>query len=158
MSAVFKWLTRGHTCHCCSLTNNCLPVYQTQVSRAGTSNYTPQMLWDVITCPCPWYLRLAPSPQLHHLHLTKTTFAIKASTVYLTLTILLITDLLLPNPNHDRCEWSTSTLIIMITEQMTKSYVIAVVLIIIVIALWLTSVCGHCQTKRHGSCVKLCVC
>ena len=29
---------------------------QKQVSRAGTSNYTLQYLWDVITCPCPWYL------------------------------------------------------------------------------------------------------
>ena len=24
--------------------------------RAGTSNYIPQYLWDVITCPCLWYL------------------------------------------------------------------------------------------------------
>ena len=32
---------------------------QKQVSRAGTSNYIPQYLWDVITCPCPWYLLLA---------------------------------------------------------------------------------------------------
>ena len=31
---------------------------QKQVSRTGTSNYTPQILWDVITCPCPWYLLL----------------------------------------------------------------------------------------------------
>ena len=23
-----------------------------------TSNYIPQILWDVITCPCPWYLIL----------------------------------------------------------------------------------------------------
>ena len=29
------------------------PVYQKRVSGAGTSNYTPQYLWDVITCPCP---------------------------------------------------------------------------------------------------------
>ena len=27
---------------------------QKQVSRAGTSNYIPQKLWDVITCPCAW--------------------------------------------------------------------------------------------------------
>ena len=33
-------------------------VCQRQVSRAGTSNYIPQILWDVITCPCPWYLLL----------------------------------------------------------------------------------------------------
>ena len=26
---------------------------QNQISRAGTSNYIPQILWDVITCPCP---------------------------------------------------------------------------------------------------------
>ena len=35
-------------------------VRQKQVSRAATSNYIPQCLWDVITCPCPWYLLLAP--------------------------------------------------------------------------------------------------
>ena len=32
---------------------------QGQVSRAVTSNYSPQDLWDVITCACPWYLLLA---------------------------------------------------------------------------------------------------
>ena len=31
------------------------PVCQKQVSRAGTSNYILQILWYVITCPCPWY-------------------------------------------------------------------------------------------------------
>ena len=31
-------------------------VYQKQVWRAGTSNYIPQYLWDVITCPWPSYL------------------------------------------------------------------------------------------------------
>ena len=34
-------------------------LYQKQVSRAGTSNYIPQILWDVFTCPCPWCLLLA---------------------------------------------------------------------------------------------------
>ena len=34
-------------------------VRHKQVSRVGKSNYIPQILWDVITCPCPWYLRLA---------------------------------------------------------------------------------------------------
>ena len=33
-------------------------VWQKQVSRAGTSNYTQQILWGVITCPCPCYLHL----------------------------------------------------------------------------------------------------
>ena len=33
-------------------------VCRKQISRAGTSNYIPQILWDVITCPCPWYLIL----------------------------------------------------------------------------------------------------
>ena len=31
---------------------------QKQVSRAVTSNYIPQFLWDVITCHCPWHLLL----------------------------------------------------------------------------------------------------
>ena len=34
-------------------------VCQKQISMTGTSNYIPQILWDVITCPCPWYLLLA---------------------------------------------------------------------------------------------------
>ena len=29
-------------------------VCQKKVSRAGTSIYIPQYMWDVITCPCPW--------------------------------------------------------------------------------------------------------
>ena len=33
-------------------------VCQKKVSRAWTSNYIPQYLWDVITSPCPWYLLL----------------------------------------------------------------------------------------------------
>ena len=32
---------------------------QKQVSWAGKSNYIPQILWDVIICPCPWHLLLA---------------------------------------------------------------------------------------------------
>ena len=35
-----------------------LDACQKHASRAGTSNYIPQILWDVITCPCPWYLLL----------------------------------------------------------------------------------------------------
>ena len=34
-------------------------VRQKQVSRAGISNYTPQIKWDLITFPCPWTLLLA---------------------------------------------------------------------------------------------------
>ena len=42
-------------------------VCQKQVSRAGTSNYIPQILWDVITCPCLWYLLLTHrSTYLYH--------------------------------------------------------------------------------------------
>ena len=29
---------------------------QEQVSSAKKYNYIPQILWDAITCPCPWYL------------------------------------------------------------------------------------------------------
>ena len=28
-------------------------------TKAGSKNYIPLYLWDVITCPCPWYLPLA---------------------------------------------------------------------------------------------------
>ena len=34
----------------------CGVLCQKQVSRAGSSNYIPQHLWDVITCCCPWYI------------------------------------------------------------------------------------------------------
>ena len=40
------WPTNEHVC-------------QKQLSRAGASNYIPQILWDVITCPCLRYLHLA---------------------------------------------------------------------------------------------------
>ena len=33
-------------------------LWQNQVSRTGTIDYILQYLWDVITCPCPWYLLL----------------------------------------------------------------------------------------------------
>ena len=49
-----KWL--GVLLVACSIWG---PVCQKQVSRAGSSNYIPQILWDVITCPYPWYLLLA---------------------------------------------------------------------------------------------------
>ena len=48
--------------HCVWLSQNIVQILnwgvlcQEQVSRAGTSNYIPQYLWDVITCPSPWYL------------------------------------------------------------------------------------------------------
>ena len=41
-------------CYACNWGMMC----QKQGSRAGTSNYILQYLWDVITCPCPWYLLL----------------------------------------------------------------------------------------------------
>ena len=31
-------------------------VRQKQVSRTWTNNYISQVMWDVIVCPCPWYL------------------------------------------------------------------------------------------------------
>ena len=34
----------------------CGVLCQKQVSRAGSSNYIAQHLWDVITCCCPWYI------------------------------------------------------------------------------------------------------
>ena len=37
-------------------------VWQKHVSRARISNYIPQILWDVIICPCPGYMLLANKP------------------------------------------------------------------------------------------------
>ena len=39
-------------------TANWRVLRQKQVSRTGTSNYNPHILWGVIICPCPWYLLL----------------------------------------------------------------------------------------------------
>ena len=48
----------------CSNPSICGLVCQKQVSRTVTSNYIPQILWDVITFPCPWYLHLTQSPHI----------------------------------------------------------------------------------------------
>ena len=40
---------------------------QKQLARAGTRNYIPQYLWDVITCPCPetcWNIPIQFTPRL----------------------------------------------------------------------------------------------
>ena len=37
--------------------NLSLLIIPQQVSRLRTSNYIPHILWDVITCPCPWSYR-----------------------------------------------------------------------------------------------------
>ena len=34
-------------------------VWQNPASMTGTSNCTPQILWGVITCLCPWYLHIS---------------------------------------------------------------------------------------------------
>ena len=46
---------------------NCIRgrVYRKKISRAGLSNYIPQYLWDVITCPCHWYLLLVHKSSYH---------------------------------------------------------------------------------------------
>ena len=46
----------GHFVMLCTLI---VVLCQKQISRARTSNYIPQILWDVITCPSPYYLLLA---------------------------------------------------------------------------------------------------
>ena len=40
---------------------------QKQISREGTNNYIPQILWDVITCLCPWYPLLVESFSYIHM-------------------------------------------------------------------------------------------
>ena len=42
---------------------------QKQISRTGTSNYTPQYLWGVITCLRPWYLLLTQHSSYDVLHI-----------------------------------------------------------------------------------------
>ena len=48
-------------------------VCQKQVSRAGKSNYFPQHLLDVITCPWPWYLFLAHDSTIMHVRTVQQT-------------------------------------------------------------------------------------
>ena len=49
---------------------------------AGTSNYIPQYLWNVITCTCLWYLLLAhrPSIKLLFIHSTHNSSCVKGNT------------------------------------------------------------------------------
>ena len=42
----------------CMVVNIWRIMCRKQVQRVATSNYISQILWDVITCPCPWYLLL----------------------------------------------------------------------------------------------------
>ena len=58
-------------------------VCQTQVSRVGTSNYIPQNLWGVITCPCPWYLFLAQHPSYLSINSSVDRFNIKTQFYHL---------------------------------------------------------------------------
>ena len=45
-------------------------LYLRRIYRAGTSNYIPQILWGVITCPCPirilllWEAKVAFNPHV----------------------------------------------------------------------------------------------
>ena len=40
---------------------------QNHVPRTGTNNYIPCKSWDIITCPCPWYLLLAQRSSYMHI-------------------------------------------------------------------------------------------
>ena len=46
---------------------------QKQVSRARISNSIPQCLWDVITCPCLWFLLLAQHSWFKHVLISVST-------------------------------------------------------------------------------------
>ena len=54
---------------------------QKQVSREGTSNYIPQYLWDVITCPWPSYL--LPAQHSSNINTTKHKYKCKQNTMTL---------------------------------------------------------------------------
>ena len=43
---------------------------QKQASGVETSNYIPQYLWDVITCPCSWYEVMKPLRLIANIHFT----------------------------------------------------------------------------------------
>ena len=42
-------------------------VCQKKLSRAGTSNYIPQILWDVTSYPCTWYPFLVHNSTVHEI-------------------------------------------------------------------------------------------
>ena len=63
---VFAWVQNiiNSTMQYHSMTEECCArsMYH---SRTWTSNYIPQILWDVITCPCPWYLLLVQHSSIY---------------------------------------------------------------------------------------------
>ena len=61
--------------------------------KAGTSNSLPQILWDVITCPCPWYLLLAQHSS-HRVHPTKYIIVHGSSFVVYCISLVVITCIL----------------------------------------------------------------
>ena len=49
--------------------NICGLLCRKQVSGSGIRNYNPQYRWDVISCPCTWYLLLAHKSSYEHMPL-----------------------------------------------------------------------------------------
>ena len=57
----------------------CLVVVKyNATARADISNYIPQYLWDVITCPCPWYMLLV-MPLFHWPTMTLRSYGVRKS-------------------------------------------------------------------------------
>ena len=75
-------LIPGELCLAISLDRLRAPVSgsKKQVSRAGSSNYIPQYLWDVITCPCPWYLLLTNKSTIENNSRASFTFSFTVQT------------------------------------------------------------------------------
>ena len=85
-----------------------------QVSRARISNYIPQYLWDVITCPCPGYLPLAHKSSF-------ATFKTVPSR-YLAVIILQITPKDIPYLAHKAVKWGVLEFEIWITSLLFLYY------------------------------------
>ena len=70
-----KWSLCVYMCACA-----CVCHKQMSMSRAETSRYTPQYLWGVFSCPCPWYVLLGrKSSHSSNAECNKNRFAIHIS-------------------------------------------------------------------------------
>ena len=73
----YFWHTHTPHINFCSTSHEICLIFR--CSRAGTSNYIPQILWDVITCPCPWYLLLTHT---HNPHINFAVYLMKTCIVF----------------------------------------------------------------------------
>ena len=112
---------------------------QKQISRSGTSNYIPQILWDVITCPCPWYLLLSQHSSYRVIHETTVCTVCLAMFLLVKVVLMRIADIFFSKIMFDYfiCIW----LAILLRPQCVQS-------VLCIFVTWVSEPkgkeCGHC--------------